>query len=81
MEPNRAQDADSLWYGRRGRQRSTSIQNGRGWITQIKALHWQTPARGSFDHQRLFGALANPITLKTPIIRLGMAINGGNGQR
>jgi hypothetical protein len=24
-----------------------------------EALHWQTPARGNFDHQRLFGALAN----------------------
>src|SRR5262249_27111316 len=28
---------------------------------QIKVLHWQTPARGSFDRQRLFGALANRI--------------------
>jgi hypothetical protein len=27
-------------------------------------LHWQTHARGSFDHQRLFGALAIRITLK-----------------
>ena len=34
-------------------------------LKQIKALHWQTPARGSFDHQRLFGALANRITLGT----------------
>jgi hypothetical protein len=35
------------------------IQNGPRRLKQIKALHWQTPARGSFYHQRLFGALAN----------------------
>src|SRR5262245_23092522 len=44
-----------------------TTQNGPRRLKQIKALHWQTPARGSFDHQRLFGALANRITLKTPI--------------
>jgi hypothetical protein len=60
------------------------IQNGPRRLKQIKALHWQTHARGSFDHQRLFGALANRITLKCRLAsgrRLGMAINGGNGQR
>jgi hypothetical protein len=54
-----------------------TIQNG-------PALHWQTHARGSFDHQRLFGALANRITLKCRLAsgrRLGMATNGGYGQR
>src|SRR6266446_7049699 len=56
---------------------SRLIQNGPGWITQIKALHWQTPARGSFDHQRLFGALANRITLKTPMV----SARNGNKRR
>jgi len=63
---------------------SRFIQNGPRRLKQIKGLHWQTPARGSFDHQRLFGALANRITLKCRLAsgrRLGMAINGGNGQR
>jgi len=34
----------------------------RGGVPQasnINALHWQTPARGSFDPQRFPGALAN----------------------
>jgi hypothetical protein len=54
-----------------------SIQNGPRRLKEIKALHWQTPARGSFDHQRLFGALANRIALKCRLAsgrRLGMAI-------
>ena len=38
-----------------------SIQNGPRRLKRIKALHWQTPARDSFDLQRLSGALANPI--------------------
>src|SRR5262245_38384903 len=37
------------------------IQNGPRRLKRIKALHWQTTARGSFDLQRLSGALANPI--------------------
>jgi signal transduction histidine kinase len=59
-----------------GRWHRASIQNGPRRLKQIKALHWQTPARGSFDHQRLFGALANRITLKCRLAsgrRLGMA--------
>jgi hypothetical protein len=48
-----------------------SIQNDPRRLKQIKALHWQTPARGSFDHQRLFGALANRITLKCRLARAG----------
>jgi len=54
-----------------------SIQNGPRRLKQIKALHWQTPARGSFDHQRLFGALANRITLKTPMV----SARNGNKRR
>src|SRR5262249_45207517 len=55
---------------------TASIQNEPRRLKQIKALHWQTPARGSFDHQRLFGALANlgalanRITLKTPMVSM-----------
>ena len=60
MEPNRAQDADSLWYGRRGRQRSTSIQNGPRRLRPIKGLQWQTLVRGDIGRQRLFRPLANP---------------------
>ena len=63
---------------------ASTIRNAARRLKQIKALHWQTPARGSFDHQRLFGALANRITLKCRLAsgrRLGMATNGGNGQR
>jgi hypothetical protein len=69
---------------RRRRGSAASIQNGPRRLKQIKALHWQTHARGSFDHQRLFGALANRTTLKCRLAsgrRLGMAINGGNGER
>ena len=65
----------------RGVSPNGSIQNGPRRLKQIKALHWQTPARGSFDHQRLFGALANRITLKTPMVLARKATNGGNGQR
>jgi hypothetical protein len=36
-----------------------STQNGPRHLKRINALHWQTPARGSFDPQRLSGALAN----------------------
>src|SRR5262249_55030839 len=55
-----------------------SIQNGPRRLKQIKALHWQTPARASFDHQRLFGALANRITLKC---RLASGRRGRKGKK
>ena len=35
-------------------------RGGVPWASNISALHWQTPTRGSFDPQRLSGALANP---------------------
>ena len=44
-----------------GRERPSSIQNEPRRLKRIKALHWQTTARGNFDLQRLSGALANPI--------------------
>src|SRR6266542_665720 len=49
------------------------IQNGPRRLKRIKALHWQTPARGSFDPQRLSGALANRLAPRraTAIQRLG----------
>src|SRR5262249_8249722 len=59
------------------------IQNGPRQVKQINGLRWQTVTRGNFDPQRLFGALANRITLKCRLAsgrRLGMAINGGNGE-
>jgi hypothetical protein len=49
-----------------------SIQNGPRRLKRIKALQWQTPARGSFDPQRLSGALANRLAPRaTAIQRLG----------
>ncbi len=50
-----------------------SIQNEPRRLKRIKALHWQTPARGSFDPQRLSGALANRLAPRraTAIQRLG----------
>jgi hypothetical protein len=38
-----------------------TIQNGPRRLKRIKALHWQTTVRGSFDLQRLSGAVANLI--------------------
>ena len=43
-------------------QRPASVQNGPRRLKRVKALHWQTPARGSFDPQRFSGALANRLT-------------------
>src|SRR5262249_49726170 len=40
---------------------ASRTQNEPRRLKRIKALHWQTTARGSFDLQRLSGALANPI--------------------
>jgi hypothetical protein len=37
-----------------------SIQNGPRRLKRIKALHWQTPARGSFDPQGLFRRIGKP---------------------
>jgi len=54
-----------------------TVRNGPRQLKRIKALHWQTPARGSFDDQRLFGALANRITLKTPMV----SARNGNKRR
>src|SRR5262249_38792441 len=51
-------------------QRPTSAQNGPRRLKRVKALHWQTPARGSFDPQRFSGALANRLT----------ALLGGGGK-
>src|SRR6266568_3749040 len=52
------------------RAHHTSIQNGPRRLKRVKALHWQTPARGSFDPQRFSGALANRLT----------ALLGGGGK-
>jgi len=49
-----------------GRERPSSIQNEPRRLKRIKALHWQTTARGNFDLQRLSGALANPMHWQTP---------------
>src|SRR5262249_14244284 len=44
------------------------IQNRPRRLRRIKALDWQTPARGSFDPQRFSGALANHGQAVPPLI-------------
>jgi hypothetical protein len=54
------------------------IQNGPRRLKRIKALHWQTPARGSFDPQRLSGALA---LLELELMELDRAIRAADENR
>jgi len=57
---------------------NASIQNGPRRLKQIKVLHWQTLPRGSFDHQRLLGALPN---LAEVSARQWQAARNGNKRR
>jgi hypothetical protein len=67
---------------------ATCVFNGIPAGTYAIAVFQPVP-HSLIDPQGLFGAVANRITLKTPMVRLGMArmvrlgmaINGGNGQR
>src|SRR5262249_28727532 len=58
----------------------TSIVTGwRGWgqLKQFKEIGSQTYLRADVERQRLFGALANRITLKTPMV----SARNGNKRR